>query len=254
MPAVDVYHERVGAGEPLLLLNGVMMTTQSWVFQTRALSSHFTCVLHDFRGQLRTPHPGRPIEMRDHVKDLAALLDRLGIESAHLVGTSYGGEVAMLFALAHPHRVRSLSLIACVSHVEPPLRRAVELWRDTALHAPETLYDVTAPYNFSPTVLTPTFLEQGRARLRSYPPEFFRGFAALCDAFLALDITHRLPEITARTLVICGENDVLKPRHYSEILAAGVRGATLEVVAGAPHAAIIESHEAVNSLLRAFLS
>jgi 3-oxoadipate enol-lactonase len=252
MPAVDVYFEQAGQGKPLLLLNGVMMTTQSWVFQSRALSPHFTCVLHDFRGQLRTPHPG-PIDMRDHVKDLAALMDRLGIESAHLVGTSYGGEVAMLFALAHPHRVRSLSLIACVSHVEPPLREAVELWRDVALRAPESLYEVTAPYNFSPAVLTPTFLEQGRTRLGAYPSQFFRDFAALCDAFLALDVTHRLPAITARTLVICGENDVLKPRHYSEIIAAGIPGAKLEVVPGAPHAVVIENHEAVNTLLREFL-
>jgi len=253
MPAVDVFHEVAGSGEPLVLLNGVMMTTQSWVFQTRALSERFTCVLHDFRGQLRTPFSG-PSDMRDHVRDLAALLDRLGIDQAHFVGTSYGGEVAMLFALAHPRRVRSLSLIACVSHVEPPLREAVSLWRDTALREPETLYDVSAPYNFSPEILTPSFVEQGRARLRSYPPAFFTGFAALCDAFLALDVTHRLPEIEAPTLVIAGERDILKPPHSSEIIAAGIPGARLEIVGGAPHALAIERHQDVNALLLDFLS
>jgi 3-oxoadipate enol-lactonase len=252
MPAVDVFHEQHGRGEPVVLLNGVMMTTQSWVFQTRVLADRFTCVLHDFRGQLRTPFAGA-IDMRDHVKDLASLLDRLGINDAHLVGTSYGGEVAMLFALAHPHRVRSLSMIACVSHVEPPLREAVTLWRDTALQAPETLYDVSAPYNFSPAVLTPSFLEQGRARLRSYPPEFFTGFAALCDAFLELDVTHRLPEIAAPALVIAGADDVLKPPHYSEIIAAGIPRAKLQVIEG-PHAIAIERHEAVNAALLEFLT
>lgn len=250
MPAVEVFHEVRGGGEPVVFLNGAMMTTQSWVLQTRDLAERYRCVLHDFRGQLRTPYVG-PIDMRDHVKDLAALLDRLEIESAHVVGTSYGGEVGMLFALAHPHRVRSLAVIASASHVEPPLRQAVTLWRDTALQNPGMLYDVTAPYNFSPEMLAP-LIEQGRERLRSYPREFFTGFAALCDSFLALDITHRLPDVSVPALVVCGANDVLKPPHYSEIIAAGIPGAQLHIIDG-PHALVIEKSGEVNALLLDFL-
>lgn len=247
MTPVDVFSEVHGDGEPVVFLNGAMMTTESWTLQTRAFSERYRCVLHDFRGQLRTPYAGA-IEMRDHVKDLAALLDRLDIESAHVVGTSYGGEVGMLFALAHPHRMRSLAVIASASHVEPPLRQAVALWRDTALQSPETLYDVTASYNFSAGMLTPAFLEQGRERLRSYPREFFTGFAAICDAFLSCDITHRLPEIAAPTLVMVGSHDVLKPPHYSEIIAAGIPGARLQVLDG-PHAIVIEKADEVNAAL-----
>ena len=249
MAVVEVFFETAGEGEPVVLLNGVMMTTQSWVFQTRRLSESHRVVLHDFRGQLRTPFVG-PIAMEDHVGDLAALLDRLGIESAHVAGTSYGGEVGMLFALAHPERVRTLSLIACASHVEPPLREAVTRWRDTP---PEDLYDVTAPYNFSPDFLTPALLEAGSSRLRACPPEFFNGFRALCDAFLRLDITDRLHEITAPILVMCGALDVLKPPHYSEILASRIPNARLEIVEGAGHAVFLEKHEEVTGKLLAFM-
>lgn len=246
MPAVEVFHEVRGDGEPVVFLNGAMMTTESWGLQTRALAARYRCVLHDFRGQLRTPHAGA-IDMRDHVTDLAALLDRLEIESAHVVGTSYGGEVGMLFALAHPHRVRSLAVIASASHVEPPLRQAVTLWRDTALRSPDMLYDVTAPYNFSADALTP-LLQQGRERLRACPREFFTGFAAICDAFLTYDVTHRLPDITAPTLVVAGSHDVLEPPHYSEIIAAGIPGARLQVLDG-PHALVIEKSDEVNAAL-----
>lgn len=240
-------------GAPLFLLNGIMMTTESWVFQTRALAPHHRLVLHDFRGQLTNLMPG-PFTLQQHVDDLVALMDREGVERAHLVGTSYGGEIAMLFALAHPRRVASLAVIACVSHVEPPLRTAVELWRDTARRTPEALYDVTAPYNFSPGILTPTFMEAGRARLRRHPPEFFTCFADLCDAFLTLDITARLPELAARTLVIAAEKDALKPLHYSRLIASQIANARLEIIPDAAHAVVIESADAVNALLLDWLA
>ena len=236
------------ATTPVALLNGIMMTVDSWVFQTRALSPYVPLITHDFRGQLRNLVPG-PYELRQHVDDFRELLDREGVDRVHVVGTSYGGEVGMMFALAHPERVASLCVIACVSHVEPPLRASVELWRDTARNAPEQLYDLTAPYNFSPAFLTDAFLEAGRRRLAKYPPEFFPAFADLCDAFLTLDITARLHEIEAPALVIAGERDVLKPLHYSETIAATIPKAKLHVVPAAPHAVVIEKSHEVNALL-----
>ena len=245
-PFRDLAWEVTGEGEPLALLNGVMMTMQSWVFQRRALEPRFRCLLHDFRGQLLSPGPVS--SMSEHVDDLVALLDHLQIDKTHLVGTSYGGEVGMMFAAAHPDRVRSLAVIASVSHVDAPLRDAVTLWRDVALTAPETLYEITAPYNFSPAFLA-AMVEQGKARLAAYPPEFFRGFAELCDAFLRLEIDPS--PIVCPTLVVCGEDDALKPVHYSRTIAAQIPNARLEIVPG-PHAVVIENPEAVNALLLEF--
>lgn len=254
MPAAEINGTSItweveGDGPPLVFLNGVMMTIASWAFQRRAFTADFRCLFHDFRGQLLSP--GRVTDMSVHADDLAALLDHHGIESAHLCGTSYGGEVGMLFALAYPHRVRSLAVIGSVSHIDAPLHDAVALWRDVACTAPETLYDVTAPYNFSPRVLTPTFLEQGRARLASYPPEFFRDFADLCDAFLKLELDPSY--ITCPTLVVCGENDALKPVHYSRTLAAQIPKSRLVLIPGGPHAVVIENAEAVNEAVRSFV-
>src|SRR5437762_3520703 len=53
-----IAYEQTGDGLPLLLLNGVMMTMQSWALQVPRLSARFRCVLHDFRGQLRSGKPG----------------------------------------------------------------------------------------------------------------------------------------------------------------------------------------------------
>ena len=248
---MELFHEVVGRGEPLVFLNGVMMTTQSWAQETRELSRDFRCVMHDFRGQLRSPKPS-PIRMDQHVGDLVELLDNLGIARAHVVGTSYGGEVGMMFAARHPARVKTLTAIACVSHVEPDLRAKILGWIDIARTRPEELFESTVHHNYSDAFLEahPEFLFAGRERLRAMPDDFFRGLADLCEAFLELDIDAELPAITAPTLIVAAEKDVLKPVRYSEIIARAIPHARLEVVAGAGHAVVIEQPAAVNALIR----
>jgi pimeloyl-ACP methyl ester carboxylesterase len=211
---MEIFYEMTGQGPPLVLLNGVMMTTQSWVLQTRRLSPHFQFVLHDFRGQLRSDKPPGPYSLEQHVDDLAALLDHLELPRVDIAGTSYGGEVGMLFAARHPERVSRLAAIASVSHIEEDLRAKVAAWSKLARTSPETLYELSAVDNFSARFRDehPEVLFAGRERLRACPEEFFIAFAELCDSFLRLDLRPELPRITCPTLVIA-EARALQPCH-----------------------------------------
>ena len=104
----EIYYETRGEGEPVALLNGVLMTVESWALQTVELARRHRVILHDFRAQLRSPLGAGEVSFERHVEDFAALLDHLGLESCHVVGTSYGGEVGLLFAARYPRRIRSL--------------------------------------------------------------------------------------------------------------------------------------------------
>ena len=227
-----------------------MMTMQSWALQVPRLSSRFRCVLHDFRGQLRSGKPGR-YTLQQHVDDVRALLDLLGIERADVAGTSYGGEIGMLFALAHPERVRRLIVIACVAEADDALRARVRRWIDVARHHPLRLYDATVHDNFSEAFLTPQFIELGRERLRTYPLEWFGAFAELCEA--ALTLRTDVSKLVVPTLIVCGENDALKPVAHSRAIAAGVPDARLVTVPGAGHAVVIEKPDAVSAAIESFL-
>jgi 3-oxoadipate enol-lactonase len=231
-----------------------MMTTASWAAQTRALAPHFRCLLHDFRGQLRSAKPPGPYSMGMHVDDLLALLDEQGIERVHLVGTSYGGEVGLMFAAAHPERVRSLTVIACVSRVNEVLAEGVTRWAQTAREAPERLWDVTAPYNYSPRFLeaTPGFAEAARKRMAALPPDWYQALAVLCEAFVTLQVD--LSAIRCPTLVIAAELDVLKPLPFSREIADGIAGAKLKVIEGAGHAVVIEQPDALSDAVLDFLA
>lgn len=253
---VGIYYEILGVGEPVVLLNGVMMTTQSWVLQSSQMRKRYRCVLHDFRGQLMSEKPDGPWEMADHAEDLLALLDHLEIDDAHLIGTSYGGEVALIFASSHPDRVRSLSVVSSVSEVAPETDRIVASWARAALEAPDDLYRISVPTIFSPAFVTgnPEVIAQGEARIRSCPREFFTGLAALIETFRKLDVTAELQRITCPTLVLSGEKDVVKPLRLSRLMAEEIPGAEFLVIPDAGHAVILERPEEVNTALLGFLA
>ena len=245
-----IHHEIFGHGPPLVLLNGIMMTTQSWAPMLPLLSSRHRCVLHDFRGQLRSAKPGG-YTLAQHVFDLRILVDQLGIERADVVGTSYGGEIGMLFAIAHPERVRRLVVIGCVTEADDLLRARVGRWIDVARHDADRLYDVTVHDNFSDAFLKPQLVKLGCERLRGCPAEWFTAFAELCEAALTLRVD--LSKIAAPTLAICGEKDALKPVAHSRAIAEGVPDGQLVIVPGAGHAVVIEKPDEVCAAIETFL-
>lgn len=253
---LSIHWETLGKGEPVVFLNGVLMTVDSWKLQTLELSRHFQCVMHDFRGQLLSSKPDRPWTLEDHATDLEALLDHLEIDDCHIVGTSYGGEVGMVFAATRPERVRSLTVIASVSEIGSDTERIAKDWQRAALEAPMSLYRTMLPTTFSPVFIATNtrLIEQGEERLQSLEPDFFKAFAGLIDAFCVLDITPMLGKIRCPSLVIAAEKDLLKPPLYSRIIADGIDDAEFLVVPGAGHAVVLERPEWINQKLIEFLN
>jgi 3-oxoadipate enol-lactonase len=253
---IELYYELHGSeGAPVLVLsNGILMSTASWVYQVPAFSKQYRVLLYDCRGQWQSEHPKEPYSMELHADDLAALLDALGIAKAHLAGISYGAELSLTFALKYPDRARSLILSSTVSHVEPMLRNIIEMWIQAAKRKDaEMFYRVTYPFNFAESwiVVNPQLLEQARAR---YAALDFDAVVNLCEAFLKLNITADLQCIRTPTLLMVGEQDSLKPRHYADIIAHTMLHAEYVIVPGSGHALCWEKWQVFNSLVLGFLA
>jgi 3-oxoadipate enol-lactonase len=244
-----------GEGEPLVFLNGIMMTMASWSAQSSYFSRNYRCVFHDFRDQLWSGRHPATYSMHSHASDLARLLDHLGIDRCHIVGTSYGGEVGMLFAMAFPDRVRTLTAIACVPWSDALLQFQVGLWRNAAQWSAQWLYELLAAFSFSGTFLgaNPSYIQQGIERLSLLPPDYFEGFIRLCDAFLKLDLSGQLEEIKVPALIISPGADILKAPWYSRYMAEKIPGAILWEIPRAGHAVVLEQPEAINSRVDQFL-
>src|ERR1700675_1670665 len=107
---VQIYYEAHGSGPPLLLTHGYSLTSQMWQGQIEALSKHHKLVLWDMRGHGRSDYPEDPAAYSEAltVADMAALLDKVGADTAIVGGLSRGGYMSQACYRAHPRWVRAL--------------------------------------------------------------------------------------------------------------------------------------------------
>jgi 3-oxoadipate enol-lactonase len=252
---VELYYELHGPedGEVIVLSNGIMMSTASWAFQKAGLSRHFQVLLYDCRGMWQSEHPQGQYSMEQHADDLAALLETLDIESAHIGGISYGAEISMVFALKYPEMTQSLIVIDGVSEIHPLLKAQTTPWLMAAERGdPELLLKTSYHMNFAEKWIKANlaFIENSVER---YAELDMDALVRLMNAFFDLDITDRLPEITCPTLVVAGEEDLIKGREYAQIISDNIAGSEFAMIPGAGHALCIEKPGILNTLIIGFI-
>ncbi len=109
-PAASLAYDERGVGEPVVFLHSGLADRRMWEHELEAVGSRHRAIRYDLQGF----GDSRPTGPGTHRGDCVALLDGLGIGRCHLVGSSFGGAVALEVALEHPERVRSLTLIGPV--------------------------------------------------------------------------------------------------------------------------------------------
>jgi 3-oxoadipate enol-lactonase len=249
-----------GEGEPVLLLNGGMMTIGAWEPIAVALAPRFQVIRCDFRGQLQSPGEPEP-SLEAHVRDLVELLDGIGIERVHVVGTSYGGLVGLLFAILHPERTASVTVIAATGRITPEFWESTARCRELALEAAAGGDGGRVLEYILPDTYTPEYLEKQAKALEFHrrwvaalPIVWFRGVAAILASVQGVDLTPHLGDIRCPALIVAGERDLMFPLEQSRALAEAIPGARLEVVPGAPHGMVVENPDATARLLLDFIA
>ncbi|MHB8377312.1 MAG: alpha/beta fold hydrolase [Dehalococcoidia bacterium] len=262
---IDIYYEQHGepAAEPVLLIMGFTGNAAAWGPQVPALAARYHVIAFDNRGAGRSAQPDGPYTMQQLAADAAAVLDQVGIDSAHIIGASMGGMIAQEFALRYPRRVRTL-VLACTTPGGPhsagydEMKAAsAELWEVDDLAAAMT------PERMQQNMLelfTPEFLAspgpgfaQFVGSVLQYPPTL-TGMRGQMQAILAHDTYDRLPHIAAPTLVIAGDADPLLLPENSRILAARIPGAELHLFPGQRHGFTAEKPDESNAVIIDFLA
>jgi len=245
-----IYAEERGEGDAVLLLHSGVADRRSWDPIVPALAAHgFRAIRYDVRGHGRSAPPIAPHSL---VQDALAVLDAAGVATAHFVGLSQGAATSVDTALAHPSRVRSLTLIApgLTGYPWPRLpgferrmaaaeagdchRLAVEIAR---LWAPLSFAGDDGPHDVAGRII----VDQAES--------FMRDEMAV-DEPAAVD---RLGEITAPTLVVLGEADIEAISDIGRRLVAGIDGARSTTLAGADHMLPLRVPDQLVELLLAHL-
>jgi pimeloyl-ACP methyl ester carboxylesterase len=245
MPSIDaggteLYYERSGEGEPLLLIQGMSATHVTWGRPfLEELEPSFECVVFDNRGIGLSGPAEAPFTIADMAADTAGLLDALGLETAHVVGISMGGMIAQELALAHPERIRTLTLGAtyCGGPEGTLMTRDDQQMLGSAFASrePEQVHRAMWEINLSPGFRADdsrfaAFSEMAQA-FRAPLPVIVQQMRA-CGGH---DTSARLAEISLATLVIHGDEDRLLAPGNGRQIAARIPGAQLEMLAGVGH-------------------
>lgn len=233
---INMYYEVHGNGEPIVFINGAGAYTEMLFRLISIYSNDYQMILFDNRGAGKTDMPDGTYNTQMMADDLAGLLDALGIESAHIHGTSMGGMIAQEFALKYPQRVKRLVLtVTCCVGSDSILPEFSDLTRREDL----------SPKEFSEAMIrlfiTETFVEKQPdlfQQIVSFLKEFPFSQQSLqkhLQAIASHNTCDRLSDIAAPTLVLAGGADKITPVENSEVLKEKIPNSELFVFKNAGH-------------------
>ncbi len=249
---IRLYHEIYGAGEPLVLLHGGLMTIPEMAPLLRSLADERRVIAVELQGHGRTADTDRPLRLESMGDDIAALIEFLGLGQADLVGYSLGGEVALRTAIRHPQRVRRLVLLStpyALSGWFPEIVEAMSLVNSK----------MTAQLMATPA---------GRAAQRGPQPERFPQFLDKLGTMMAeeYDLSAEIRRLGMPVMLVYADHDAVSTRHMAEffaLLGGGLRdpgwqnthltNARLAIIPGYSHYTVSTAPE-LGPIIEAFLA
>ena len=241
---MDLHVERHGAGRPVVFIHGASGSSSSWYFQKEYLKQFMEVILLDLPGHGKSPGDGcdQLEEFRDAVH---RVLMSLGLHRCFLVGHSMGGAITMLFSLTYPEFVQGLVLVATGARLRvfPEILQGI-------LKDKEGTVGKIAQFAFSKK--TPaSIIESGFKEMMKCRKEVIHRDFTSCEQFDVMDSVKR---ITAPTLILCGEDDLLTPVKYSIFLRDEIPDSKLVRIPDAGHLLMIEKPDPVNRAIQEFVN
>lgn len=253
----NIYYEEYGEGEVLVLLNGIMMSTASWLPFIDVLSKEYKVLLIDLIDQGRSDKVEYEYDQGMHVEMLKELLEKLNYEKIHLFGVSYGGEVAQLFAIKYGYMLKSLILANTTSYTTKSMQDLERAWDYAA-----SSYDSSVFFSVTmPSIYFHQFYEKNHRWLREREKQFdklldkdwYDGFRRAAKSAHNLNITDELHKIKVPTLIISSDLDTITPVEYQEVIYENIPDAKWLLIKNAGHASMYERPYEFLSLLIGFL-
>ncbi len=250
---IETHYTVEGEGPWLVFSHSLACNVSMWAPQAARLKSRYKVLCYDTRGHGQSSAPAGEYTLEQLADDAKALLDALGIKSCHWVGLSMGGMIGQTFALEHPGIFKTMTLADTTSRYPPD---AAPMWQARIKTATEGGMEpitqptlerwFTAPFRASGNKVVSDIAQA----IRSTP---VAGFVGCCHAIPKIDVTSRLREIKAPTLVIVGDQDPGTPPAMAREIHDNLPGSELVVIPSAAHLSNLEQPEAFNAALERFL-
>jgi len=236
---------------PLVFINALGTDLRIWDGVVSHLTDRHPVLRFDKRGHGLSDCPPAPYSIHDFSTDLLSLLDQLEISQAIIVSISVGGMIALDFSASWPERVHSMVLCDTA-----PVIGTADFWNDRI--------DKLRKQGMQPMAeailarwFAPTFKKKSPAAYQGYYNMLTRmpveGYTGTCEAIRDADLTEAARMNTARTLILCGAEDVSTPPDLVRGLLKLMRNAEFQEIPGAGHSTCIEQPDLVAKQIKRFL-
>lgn len=263
MPQVEANHitinyDQQGTGDPLVLIPFLAADHACYAFQVADYAKHFTCITLDPRGTGETDKPEGDYSVELFADDVAAFLQAMRIEEAHIFGLSLGAATGMWLAAKYPDKVRSLSLHSGWTKTDPFLETVVRGWQVMAKalgSVSEMIIQAIFPWCFTPELYAarPDYIRSLADFVRSRPAQPVDAFVQQSNAVIAHDVEAQLGRITAPTQITFGRYDLVTSTRFADAIKNNIRDSELLIFEGCSHAMVYEKVEEFNQKTLAFL-
>jgi 3-oxoadipate enol-lactonase len=250
-------HGNVNSTETLVLLNGLTQSTVAWGLMIPYFKEKYKLILLDFIFQGQSDKTGAWRDFNTHAKDVKSVLDKEGLKKINLVGLSYGSLVAQHFSVLFPDYLNRLVLISTFAN-KTPYYEAIELswWRALEAGGYNLMLDIMLPSVLSETyfsnpLIPISTMKEARTDLNQNSQAIFNLMQATKQR---KDFRKELQKITAPTLIIQGEKDLLLPVHLAKEVQLNIKNSKLVVIKHAGHTLNLEHFMEVSKLILEFLN
>lgn len=264
MPFIEVnqkkaYYEIHGDQEiTLVILNGIMMSSASWLPFIKMLEKHVKVVLIDFFDQGKSDYLEANYTQEVQVELVHKVIKALDLKQVTLLGISYGGEVAMQYAIRYKSELDRLILANTTAYTNHQLKAIGDSW----IYAAKT-YDGKQFFKATiPPIYSMAFYErkiewlEAREKLfvNLFDQKWYEGFIRLVISAEQHDERESLKEIDVPTLIIGADSDMITPVSCQEVLACNIKNARFLVIRNCGHAAMYEKPTEFFSAVLGFIN
>lgn len=254
----NIYYEVHGEGTPLVILNGIMMSHGSWQVFLPELCKENKVILLDFLDQGKSDKMEESYKQDIQVEVLKAVIDELKLDKINLFGISYGGEVALQFALKYESYLNKLILFNTTSCTNPWLQDIGRGWINAAEDRnKEAFYNVTIPIIYSPGFYTKNIDWMNRRKellYKVFNEEFLTAMIRLIGSAEGYDVRNDIHNIKVNTLIVSSEYDFVTPVNEQEYIKEKIENSTYILIKDSGHASMYERPIEFLTILKGYLS
>ena len=252
---ITINYELEGEGKTIVFVHGLSDSLAYWKVLSENLKNDYQTLIYDLRGHGESSDDDRNTTIDLYQEDLYQLLKSLNIENAVFVGLSLGGNVILNLAVNHPEMVNGLVVMSSFPEQDEKLKNIFDDFDNAIDEGFVEFFDTILPYTLPDDILEEHKELLENVKVEAAKTANIEGIKKGINAGYGFNLTDKLNEINAPTLVIAGEEDNLTTLDIQRKISDNIQDSELIVLEKTKHNILIGRNiEKVLNIINDFMS